>query len=102
MVRLSGVGLTMSIVTEQELKKHILALAAQGSRLYGSRVTDRLIGPGARRIRQYIMAAVLGKTLPQAKCGYNAVRDALFVRFEVPEGCLAEREDELQRILEEQ
>ena len=87
-------------MNESELKAYILAQAAHGSTIYGRTVCGRIYGPYAKQVRQNIMQALTGAKLPQSKCGANAVRDALFARFNAQGDCLASREDDLQQRLE--
>ncbi len=88
------------ITNHAELKAFVLAQAALGSTIYGTRVAGRIYGPHAKQVRQNIMFALTGFKVPHSKCGANAVRDALFAHFAVPGDCLAERERMLQEILE--
>ena len=86
-------------MNDAELKRYIVAQAAQaaanGSRHYGPTIIGFLFPPAAKRARQNIMLA-LGRKLPVAKCGINAVRDALFSHFAVTGECLSAREDDLE------
>lgn len=60
-----------------------------------------LAGPSAAKARQAIMRALTGEKVPQAKCGINAVRDALLTAAAIPVACQAEQEDRFGKLVRE-
>jgi hypothetical protein len=72
-----------------ENQRKALALLGQASRRFDC--LD-LTGPRNAKLRQTIMALLVGSKLPQAKCGVNALRDE-FYKIAKPEGhAIASRE----------
>ena len=84
----------------KELARFILDAATRASICYGTRVSDRIYGTHGRYARQNVMQALTGQKMPQSKCGYNAVREALYARFAVQGECIAERDRVLQENIE--
>ena len=75
----------------------IVDLVANGSRMYGMRITDRLYGPDAASIRRTIMSGLIGKPVPKSKCGASAVRAALADAYgiDLHTDCLSAADDKL-------
>jgi hypothetical protein len=65
-----------------------------GGYLFGA-----LAGPSNATKRQSIVLHLTGEKLPKSKCGFNAVRDLLFAKYNPQPGCLSSQESELIELL---
>lgn len=62
---------------------------------HGSGNIDHLFGPHAAAVRQKLMSMMAGTTIPKAKCGYNACRQALLDLFKISGGGCKAGDDRL-------
>ena len=65
---------------------------------YGGGV-NRLLGGDAKDFRQVLVTHMTGTKQPKAKCGFYTVLQMMFKAYNIPQGCLARMEDELNAAL---
>lgn len=76
----------------------IEAVRVLGIYTAGSYRVWNLMGPAKATCRAHVMSALLGKRVPQARAGVNAISAELCRQFEVAEGSLSATEDRIEQL----
>ena len=88
----------MKTPLQEQYSAFLADQTAEAVRLLGAYTAGRfevweLAGPAKASCRAHVMSALMGRKIPQAKSGVNAILEAFFARLEIDGSCRAVQED---------